>query len=76
MVREAGLTYRDTDEGGREVYCLVCLKYRVGDGPVMITIYRKLGITRKSMGRHLGSKGHIRALDEEHKEATRNERRR
>ena len=68
MVKEAGLAYRDTDEGEREVYCPVCLQYRVGDGPVVITVYRRLGITRKSIARHLGTKSHIRALDEKHKE--------
>jgi hypothetical protein len=35
-----------------------------------------MGITRKSIGRHLVTKGHIRALNEEQKEATRNDKRR
>jgi hypothetical protein len=76
MARDACLTYRDTDERGHEVYCLVCLKYKGSDGLVVITVYLRLGITRKSIGRPLVTKGHIQALDEEQKEVTRNERRR
>ncbi len=71
-----GMAYRDTDKGGRKVYCPVCLKHRGSDGHAVITMYRKLGITRKSIGRDLVTKGHIRALDEEQKEATQKERRR
>ncbi len=76
MAKDAGLEYRDMDEGGHEVYCPVCLNYRGSDGPEVIKVYRKLGITRKSIGRHMVTKRHIRPLDEDQKEATRNERRR
>ncbi len=30
MVRDSGLSYRRTYDGGREVYCPVCLKYSIG----------------------------------------------
>ncbi len=59
MARDASLAYRDTDEGGRRVYCLMCLKHRGTYGQTVITVYRKLGITRKSIERHLVTKGHI-----------------
>ncbi len=56
MVRDASLAYRDTDERGRQVYCPVCLKHRGIDGHAVIIVYRKLGINRKSIGRHLVTK--------------------
>jgi len=36
MAKDAGLAYRETDEIGREIYCLVCLTYCGSKGDVGI----------------------------------------
>ena len=65
MVRDAGLAYRDTDDGGREVYCPVCLKYRAGDGHEVVRIFERLSVNMKQIARHLATQRHKQALAEE-----------
>jgi hypothetical protein len=72
MFRDSGLAYRGTDDGGREVYCPVCLKYRAGDGHEVVSVFARPSVTRKVIARHLATK---QALEEEQREATREVRR-
>jgi hypothetical protein len=74
MVRDSGLAYRGMDDGEREVYCPVCLKFRAGVGLEVVTIYARLFATRESIARHLSTQRHEQALDEEKREAARNVR--
>jgi len=76
MVRDSGMAYRATDDGGREVYCPVCLKYRAGDGHEVLNVPGRLSVARKSIARHLATQRHKQALAEEQREVTRGERRR
>jgi hypothetical protein len=75
MVRDSGLAFRGTDDGGREAYCPVCLKYRAGDGLEVVNVCGLLHVTRKFIRRHLATQRHKQALAEEHREATRGVRR-
>jgi hypothetical protein len=45
MVRDSGLAFPGTDDGGREVYCPVCLKHRGGDGKAVVNVSSHLGAT-------------------------------
>jgi hypothetical protein len=76
MVRDSGMAYRATDNGGREVYCPVCLKYIVGDGHEVLNVPERLSVARKSIARHMATQRHKQALAEEQREVTRGERRR
>ena len=58
VVRDAGLAYRDTDDHGREIYCPTCLAYCGNKCYVGITSFPKLHVTKKTIGRHLGTARH------------------
>jgi hypothetical protein len=53
----------------------VCLKHRAVDGNEVVNVSGRLSLARKAIGRHLASKRHKHALDEEHREAVRETRR-
>ncbi len=58
MVRDYGLVYRGTDDEGREVYCPVCLEYRVNDCHEVVNVVGRLSRTRKLISRHLSTHRH------------------
>jgi hypothetical protein len=76
MVRDAGLAFRDTDDGAREVYCPVCESFKESDGNQVIKLFPRIGESRKAIGRHLESQAHKKAVEEEQREEKRKERRR
>jgi Pyruvate/2-oxoacid:ferredoxin oxidoreductase delta subunit len=52
MVKDAGLSYRDTNDNVRKINCQLCLVY----------CEPKLYMTKKSIGRHMGTARHKQAL--------------
>ncbi len=75
MVRDAGLAYRDCDDNGREIYCLVCQLYGGKEVNVPITTYPKLHVTKKAIGRHMITTRHKQALQMQEMEVERIARR-
>ena len=53
MVKDVGLAYRNNDANGREIYCPICLTHGGRGGDACITIFPKLHVTQKGIGRHL-----------------------
>jgi len=65
VVRESGMTFRETDDTGREMHCPVCFQYRDGTSDITFSVKQRLPELKLSMVRHLESNRHKQELKEQ-----------